>query len=164
MKTSFILTMAALAIAAVSSAADSGNLVGMKSPNARIFAAWLDLGFNQQKMDEAFDSYVSRDNYVNHSVYGASTNTKQSFEEEKAAEIKAMPHDARLEIKQIVAQGDLVIAHILAVSGAEDSNHRKFGDEIVVIVRIRNGKIVDHWDMHAALKEDSMVFVALDRK
>ena len=28
---------------------------------------------------------------------------------------------------------------------------------------VKNGKIVDHWDVHAELKDDSKVFVDLDR-
>jgi len=51
-----------------------------------------------------------------------------------------------------------VFAHIHASQGGPGP-----GDEMVMILRVRDGKITDHWDLHDALKEDSVVFSGLDR-
>lgn len=164
MKIAHLLAIGALGFSGIGLAADPAadpNMIGMNSENAKVAIGWLDLAFNKNKMAEAFDKYIAREGYVNHSVYGASTKKKQSFEEQKAAEMKAVPPGARFEFKQVIAQGDLVMVHIHAY--ADPPKAEKWGDEIVEILRVKNGKIVDHWDIHAPLKEDSMVFVGLDR-
>lgn len=161
MKFKMLLTVVGLALGSSAYAADCGNMVGADSENAKVALGWLDMAFNQHKMAEAFDKYISRDNYMNHSVYGASTKQKQTFEEQKAAEIKAVPDGARFEFKQVMVQGELVMVHIHAF--ANPPKAEKWGDEIIEILRVKNGKIVDHWDIHAPLKEDSTVFLGLDR-
>lgn len=160
MKLTTILTITALAFGSAAQAADC-DMQSKDNPNAKVALGWLDLAFNQHKMAEAFDKYISRDNYMNHSVYGASTTKKQSFEEQKAAELKAVPDGARFEFKQVMVQGDLVMVHIHAFANPPKAT--QWGDEIIEILRVKDGKIIDHWDIHAPLKEDSMVFVGLDR-
>lgn len=151
-----LLIVALLAISGGAQAND--DLAGLQTPNGKLVHDFLDLWFNQHQPQEAFDRYVSRDNYVDHAVYSGSTKTKQTFESEKGFESK-MPSDPKLQFifKQVICEGDLVVSHIQIVNG-----HSKFGDEMVEIERVKDGKIVDHWDIHEALKEDSMVFVNLD--
>jgi len=95
---------------------------------------------------------------VDHAVYSASTNKKQSFAEERAAEVKATFPGEHFVSKQMVAQGDLVISHIVA-----SNSPNPVGNELIEIERLKDGKIVDHWDIHVPLKPDSMVFVGLNR-
>jgi predicted SnoaL-like aldol condensation-catalyzing enzyme len=40
----------------------------------------------------------------------------------------------------------------------------KGDDEMVMILRVKDGKIVDHWDLHVPTNSDSVVFEGLDRK
>lgn len=147
------------ALLTVTSAAQANDdLDGLKTPNGKLVHDFLDLWFNQHQPQQAFDKYVSHDNYVDHAVYSGSTHKKQTFESEKAFESQ-MPLDPKLQFifKQVICQGDLVVSHIQIMNGQS-----KYGDEMVEIERVRDGKIIDHWDIHAPLKEDSMVFVNLD--
>jgi predicted SnoaL-like aldol condensation-catalyzing enzyme len=149
-----------VALAAAASAADD-NMIGLSTPNGKLVYDFVNLWFNEHKTDEAFDKYVSKDHYMNHAVYDASVNKHPSFEEEKIAEARAVPPGSRFEFKQLIAQGSLVIAHIHAFQ--DGSKKDDPGDEMVMILRVRNGKIVDHWDLHVPLKPDSAVFAGLDR-
>jgi len=148
----------ALAQAPTADQLNDPNLIGLQTPNGRVVYDFIDLMFNQDKPGEAFDKYVSRDDYMDHAVYSASTNKKQSFAEERAAEVKATFPGEHFVFKQMVAEGDLVISHIFA------SNSRNpVGNELIEIERLKDGKIVDHWDIHVPLKPDSMVFLGLNR-
>lgn len=134
------------------------NMIGLTTPNGKLVYDFINLWFNEHKGEEAFDKYVSRDNYMNHAVYNSSVNKKKTFEEEKAEESRMIPPGTIFDIKQIISQGSLVFAHILA-----KQNKDAVGDEMVMILRVRDGKITDHWDLHTELKPDSAVFTNLDR-
>lgn len=134
------------------------NLIGLQTENGRLARDFVDLWFNQRKPEEAFDRYVSHDHYMNHAVYSASVNEPKTFEQEKAEEARATPSGgSHFEFKQIIAQGGLVFMHIHVVHAAPDP-----GNELVILLRFKDGKITDHWDLHAPLKADSAVFAALD--
>jgi len=135
------------------------NLAGLNTANGRLARDFVDLWFNQHKPEEAFDRYVSHDHYMNHAIYSASVNEPKTFEQEKQEEARVTPSGgSHFEFRQIIAQGSLVFMHIQVVHGAPDP-----GSELVVLLRIRDGKITDHWDLHAPLKADSAVFADLDR-
>jgi predicted SnoaL-like aldol condensation-catalyzing enzyme len=57
--------------------------------------------------------------------------------------------DSRARIVRSVAQGDLVWLHIHSTLNAQDR-----GRAIVDIFRVRNGKIVEHWDVIQAVPEN----------
>jgi predicted SnoaL-like aldol condensation-catalyzing enzyme len=135
------------------------NLAGLQTENGRLARDFVDLWFNQHKPEEAFDRYVSHDHYMNHAVYSASVNEPKSFEQEKREEARVTPSGgSRFDFKQIIVQGSLVFMHIHVIHAAPDP-----GNELVILLRIRDGKITDHWDLHAPLKPDSAVFAGLDR-
>jgi predicted SnoaL-like aldol condensation-catalyzing enzyme len=152
-----VLGAACLTLAAGARAADD-NMIGLTTANGKLVYDFINLWFNEHKTDAAFDKYVSRDHYMNHAVYSSSVNKHLTFEQEKAEEARAVPAGARFEFKQLIAQGSLVVAHIHAFPGPNT-----VGDEMVMILRVRHGKITDHWDIHAPLKADSAVFADLDR-
>jgi predicted SnoaL-like aldol condensation-catalyzing enzyme len=133
----------------------SGNMIGLSTPNGRAARDFIDLWFNQHKPEEAFDRYVSRDYYMNHTT---TTDVVQTFESEKAAEAKMTTSSMHFDIQQIVAQGDLVAMHILATGGGT-----KNGDELVEFLRFRDGKVIDHWDFHVPLQDKSAVFTGMNR-
>lgn len=147
---------------AMAQAADSppkdDNLIGLSTPNGKLVYDFINLWFNDRKPDEAFDKYVSHDHYENHAVYSASVNKHPSFEQEKADESRAIGDPSHtFEIKQLISQGSLVFAHVHVV--VPDGP----GNELVMILRVREGKITDHWDLHEKLKDDSAVFADLNR-
>jgi len=134
------------------------NLPGLQTPNGRIVYDFITLWFNQDQPGKAFDTYVSRNDYMDHAVYSASTKKPQSFEEEKAAESRITSPGTKFTFEQMVAQGDLVISHIFVTS-----RRSRVGSEMIEIEKLKGGKITDHWDIHVPLKPDSEVFVGLDR-
>jgi predicted SnoaL-like aldol condensation-catalyzing enzyme len=195
----------------------NGNLIGLKTDNGKLVYNFIDMWFNQHKQPEAWDTYVARKGYMNHSVFGANTSTiKNTYEQEKAGEARA-GGNSHFDIKQIVAQGGLVFVHIAITqaaggqaapagappaggaagemgagpsgapqgappSGAAPQGGEGMGGEgmggggmpgsgdglgpreMVMILRVNNGKIVDHWDLHVATNSNSVVFSELDRK
>jgi predicted SnoaL-like aldol condensation-catalyzing enzyme len=150
------LCQSALAAAPATSPPDD-NLIGLTSPNGKIVAEFIELWWNQKKGEEAWNKYVSRD-YLNHAVYSARKGQAKTFEEEKRLETDiANKSNARFVIKQLVTQGSLVFAHVHG-QRAEGP-----GSQLVIIFRVRDGKITDHWDIHEPLKDDSMVFEQLNR-
>ncbi|MFT3906207.1 MAG: nuclear transport factor 2 family protein [Steroidobacteraceae bacterium] len=153
-----LVALAGGAVAADKTAPVDDNMIGLTTPNGKLVYDFINLWFNEHKGAEAFDKYVSHDNYMNHAVYNSSKNKHPSFEEEKAEEARIVPPNAKFEFKQLIAQGSLVFAHIHASQGGPGP-----GDEMVMILRVRDGKITDHWDLHTELKEDSVVFEGLVR-
>jgi predicted SnoaL-like aldol condensation-catalyzing enzyme len=129
------------------------NLIGLKTPNGKLVYDFINMWWNEKKGEEAWEKFVSHDNYVNHAVYSAKRGQKLSFAEEKAMEVRiAANSTTRFEVRQLISQGSLVFAHVQAVRPTG------FGSELVMIFRVRDGKITDHWDIHEELKEDSVVF------
>lgn len=153
-----VLGAVAVLTAAGPVCAADDNLIGLTEPNGKLAYDFINLWFNEHKPREAFDKYVSKTDYMNHTVYSA-TLKRKTFEEEKEDEAKITPAKARFEIQQIIAQGPLVFIHIHAFGQPKDPD----GDELVEILRIQDGKIVDHWDMWTAMKPDSAVFAGLHR-
>jgi len=140
-----------------SAAEPSDNMAGAKTKNGRIAMEWVDMAFNHHRMGEAFDRYVSRDDYMNHAV--PKGQESQTFDGQKALETSVLNMDSKFEIVQIIAQSDLVAMHI-HVTHRSDSG---FSRELAEFIRVRNGKIVDHWDWHVAVPKDGLQFVDVDR-
>lgn len=116
-----------------------------------------------------------------------------SFAEEKAEEARAAGPHTVFKIKQLIAEGNLVFVHIAAShgeggqgpatgdqaaapppatgagagppgpGGPGPQGDGKGDDEMVMILRVHHGKIVDHWDLHVPTNSDSVVFEGLDR-
>jgi predicted SnoaL-like aldol condensation-catalyzing enzyme len=116
-----------------------------------------------------------------------------TFAEEKAEEARAAGPHTVFKIKQLIAQGNLVFVHIAAShgeggegaatgvpsaappppaaaaasapgpGGPGPQGDGKGDDEMVMILRVHHGKIVDHWDLHVPTNSDSVVFEGLDR-
>ena len=57
---------------------------------------------------------------------------------------------ARSEIKRVIVQGDLVVLHVLSREHPQDR-----GTAVVDIFRVKDGKIVEHWDVQQAVPEDA---------
>jgi predicted SnoaL-like aldol condensation-catalyzing enzyme len=150
--------LTAVAVQAADKAKAYDNMIGLKTADGKLVYDFINLWFNEKKGAEAFDKYVSHTNYMNHAVYNSSVNKPRTFEQEKAEEARIVPPGGRFVFKQLITQGGLVFAHINAFQGATGP-----GDEMVMILRVQNGKITDHWDLHTELKEDSAVFAGLDR-
>jgi predicted SnoaL-like aldol condensation-catalyzing enzyme len=56
--------------------------------------------------------------------------------------------ESKAEIKHAVAEGDLVVLHVLSKKTASDR-----GTAVVDMFRVENGKIVEHWDVQQEIPE-----------
>ncbi|ANL37473.1 MULTISPECIES: nuclear transport factor 2 family protein [Rhizobium] len=57
---------------------------------------------------------------------------------------------SKAEIVRTAADGDLVWLHVHATNGADDR-----GEAIVDVFRVRDGKIVEHWDVIQAVPKEA---------
>lgn len=94
---------------------------------------------------EAFDLYAAKD-FIHHNPY---------FRGDAQSLIKAMEEEAKrnptklLDVKQVLEDHDLVAVHSLIRQHANDS-----GVAVVHIVRFREGKIAELWDIGQAVPAD----------
>lgn len=54
----------------------------------------------------------------------------------------------RYEVKKVVAEGDLVVLHLHGMNGPNPH-----GESVVDIFRIKDGKVVEHWDVIQPIPE-----------
>lgn len=106
----------------------------IEEENKQIAAAFLDLAFNQQKLEEALDRYVSKD-YVQHNplIPDGAAPVKEAFD---AGKIPPLKYDIQL----MLAQDDIVVVY----SKVEVMKKLM---AVVDILRIRDGILVEHWDI-----------------
>jgi predicted SnoaL-like aldol condensation-catalyzing enzyme len=99
---------------------------------------FLDLAFNQKKVDEALDRYVAEP-YVQHNpqvptgVEGARAGLTGLLQQ-----VPGWHYD----FKRVLVDGDLVAVHSHVTTGPNDR-----GVALVDIFRAENGKFVEHWDV-----------------
>lgn len=133
--------------------AGATDMKGAETPNGRIVREFVEMEFNQHKPAEAFDKYVHKD-YKNKYMGGPRIIENNDFEGQKAAEVRVFggPQSAgmSIQIKKIIAAEDFVFVQGLA-KGKPDA----VGDQLWMLFRLKDGKIIEHWDMHSGLPENS---------
>ena len=126
---------------------------GAETANGKVAVAWVDLNFNQHKPAEAFDRYVHQD-YRNKYMGGPRVIDNNDFEGQKAAEIRVFggPQAAGLSFtfRKVIASEDFVFVQGMAKRGTEAT-----GNMLWMLFRFKDGRIIEHWDMHAGLPENS---------
>lgn len=110
--------------------------------NKQIAADFLNLAFNQGNLDTALTDYVD-ENYIQHNplIADGVEPVRQAFE---SGNIPALCYD----IQHILAQNDLVVVYS-KVTSAEGIS------AVVDILRIRDGNLVEHWDVIQPVPPDS---------
>jgi predicted SnoaL-like aldol condensation-catalyzing enzyme len=109
-----------------------------EADNKKMVRDFYEMAFNQHNPTEAARRYIG-DRYIQHNPYvpdGAAA-FYGYFESFFAAHPQS-----RVEIKRVIAEGDLVVLHLHSRIDDQDR-----GRAIVDIFRIENGKIVEHWDV-----------------
>ena len=106
----------------------------IEESNKQIVASFLELGFNQNRMDEALSKYVS-ESYIQHSpqVAQGRAGIKAMVDAGKTPPLK---HDIQL----IAAQNDIVV--VFSRVTVKDKQLA-----VVEIQLVRDGKLVEHWDV-----------------
>ncbi|MGE8657755.1 MAG: nuclear transport factor 2 family protein [Achromobacter sp.] len=131
------LLLAASCVAPVQAAAPQSN--------KDIVVAFFRMMFQDREIDEAVRLYVGK-NYVQHNPY-----MRDGIE----PMVDFFPHyfeqhpQASVDIKRVIAEGDLVMIHNLWRESPEDR-----GQAVVDIFRVENGKIVEHWDVSQEIPEN----------
>lgn len=150
MKSMTLRVLLTMLLAAASFTASADELVGLKTPNGQLAKKIIDLWFNEGKAAEVFDKYVSRTDFLDH--YGDHTT---NYEQTRADEVGITPPGGfKFTIKQLVAQGDLVFAHIEA---AQKNTPDKV-DQMVIIFRFQNNLLTDAWNIHTPIEQDASLF------
>ncbi len=54
----------------------------------------------------------------------------------------------RYEVKKVIAEGDLVVLHLHGMNGPNPH-----GESVIDIFRVRDGKVVEHWDVIQPIPE-----------
>lgn len=116
--------------------------VEQEEHNKKIAVKFLNLAFNQGQLDKALDEHVDQ-GYIQHNpmIADGIEPVKQIFAQGK---IPALCYD----IKYVVAQNDIVVVYSKVTSSAGIS-------AVVDILRVRDGKLVEHWDVVEAVPADS---------
>ncbi|WP_158817822.1 ester cyclase [Methylocapsa sp. S129] len=111
--------------------------------NKALVADYYARVWNAKALD-ALKDYVA-DDYIQHNPHLANGRAAlEGFLEGLFGQVPA----GRFTVARLVAEGDLVVAHTLFQAHAEDR-----GTAVVDLYRIRNGKLVEHWDVKEAIPE-----------
>lgn len=138
--------VAMLTAVPVTSSAQSVASQLTDDPNGVAAVELLDMVFNQKKVEEAFAKYVGP-TYTQHNpmvpdgIEGAVTGL--------TGLLKQMP-GWKYDFKRVLADGDLVAVHSHVTTGPDDR-----GMAVVDIFRVKDGKIVEHWDVLQPVPEKS---------
>ena len=116
----------------------------LETRNKQIAIEFYNAALNEKNWDKA-RTYIG-DRYTQHSLY--MQDGPAGFEGLVARIKKEFP-DNRGEIKRAIADGDLVVLHLHV------TRHRQhLGWSVIEIMRLENGKVVEHWDMFRTVPEN----------
>jgi predicted SnoaL-like aldol condensation-catalyzing enzyme len=104
------------------------------------------MAFNERKPTEAIRLFVG-ERYIQHNPFVA--DGKQPFIDFFLGFQKKHP-DAHIDIKRVIAEGDLVVLHVHSRIDKQDR-----GRAVMDIFRLENGRIIEHWDVGQAIPEKS---------
>ena len=112
--------------------------------NKRNVKEYYELAFNDHQPREAVERYLG-DEYIQHNPQAP--DGAEAF----IGFVEAFP-EARIEIKRIVAEGDIVVTHALIHFSDDDER----GTVATDFFRLTDdGKIVEHWDVLQPFPEES---------
>ncbi|WP_242299724.1 ester cyclase [Bacillus cereus group sp. BfR-BA-01448] len=108
-----------------------------KEKNKKMVVDFYNEVFNKHNID-IIPKYVSED-YKQHNPFVA--DGRKAFMDFFKEDFVKNPNSSA-EIKRVVAEGDTVALHVYSRTNSQDK-----GVAIVDIFRIKDGKIVEHWDV-----------------
>jgi len=112
--------------------------------NKKLVVEFYRMVFVDKKVREGFEQYVV-EGYIQHNPMVPTG---------REAAVKLLSERIRPEsiadVKRVIAEGDLVVLHVHSRSNAQDR-----GRAIVDIFRVKDGKIVEHWDVIQPVPEQA---------
>ncbi|WP_370970670.1 nuclear transport factor 2 family protein [Amycolatopsis sp. cg9] len=115
--------------------------------NKEVVLGFLRVAFEEKRPVEAFESYVG-EGYVQHNPHAPGSAAESA--RYLARFVREFP-ELRLEVKRVVAEDDLVCTHSL-MRLTPDAR----GSAIADVMRVREGRIVEHWDVVQEVPEDTV--------
>lgn len=114
--------------------------------NKRIVREFYELAFNEGKPREAVERYIGP-RYVQHNPQAADgPEAFVGFVTWYRGEFPKL----NVDIKRMIAEGDLVMTHSLITTSPEDR-----GTAAADIFRVEDGKVVEHWDVLQQVPEEA---------
>jgi predicted SnoaL-like aldol condensation-catalyzing enzyme len=114
--------------------------------NKETVRAFYELAFNDKRPEEAIARYVGS-KYIQHNPMAG--DGPGPFIEFVKAYTGQFP-ELNVDIKRVIAEGDLVVTHSLLKTSPEDR-----GTAAVDIFRLEDGKVVEHWDVLQPVPESA---------
>lgn len=124
----------------------SHQLSAQEQTNRDVVVNFYQDVFQKHQVEAAVKRYIGEE-YIQHNPYVA--DGAQPFLDYFVPFFQQNPQ-AKSEIKRVIVQGDLVVLHVLSKDKPEDR-----GTAIVDIFRVKNGKIVEHWDVQQAIPAEA---------
>jgi predicted SnoaL-like aldol condensation-catalyzing enzyme len=106
--------------------------------NKQTVVAYLEQALNAKQPAEAVAAYVGP-RYIQHNPQAA--DGPEAFIAFVKSFAQQFP-DLHIDIKRVIAEGDLVVTHSLLTAAPGDR-----GTAVADIFRVEDGKIVEHWDV-----------------
>ncbi len=128
--------LAGLALAAMTTLAPAANATGLEA-NKKLAIAFYDASINKKDFAAASRYLGSQYKQHNPTAPDGPEGLKAFIEF-----LKARFPNQHGEIKQVIAEGDLVVLHVRSTRGDNTP-----GRAIVDIFRVEHGKVVEHWDV-----------------
>jgi predicted SnoaL-like aldol condensation-catalyzing enzyme len=114
--------------------------------NKQTVLAYINTAFNDRRPAEAVEKYGGS-HYIQHNPELADGfEAFVQFVEGFTTQFPQVSHD----IKRAVAEGDLVVTHMLMKTSPEDR-----GTALADFWRLEDGKIVEHWDVLQTVPESA---------
>lgn len=115
----------------------------------KIVTDFFKMAFVDRKPIKAAEKYISKDMYIQHNPQGK--DGREAFIDGFAAYMLSTNYAG--EIKMVIAENDLVFVHSHCKTNPLDP--KDLGESVMDVFRVKDGKIVEHWDTVQAVPEKS---------
>jgi predicted SnoaL-like aldol condensation-catalyzing enzyme len=153
---------AALVLAVSAQAAAPGATAARSEAkrNKAVAVAFTETLHSQHDAAKAFTQYATP-NFHHHAQWSGKHGTPEEIVKHDIEAMQNMAKkfpESRREIKQVIAEGNLVMVHSHAVNGGgvgevyknpkkDNIALPKTGEQVIDIYRFENGKIAEHWEV-----------------
>jgi predicted SnoaL-like aldol condensation-catalyzing enzyme len=128
--------LAGLALTAVTTLVAAADATGLEA-NKKLVVAFYDASINKKDFAAASRYLGTQYKQHNPTAHDGAEGLKAFIEF-----LRARFPNQHGEIKQVIAEGDLVVLHVHSTRGDNTP-----GRAIVDIFRVEHGKVVEHWDV-----------------